>query len=137
LADGAYHIASAAIVLLRCAIDTTLLEIVNMCKVSLQQLMARLRQAKETDDWDMGDICLSQCNDSVAAVTAAHDMLQISEVAIQPTQEATEWPDPLIEGQVFSTASFLPMQNMWGYADDLQYPWANLWDIFEAPGTMN
>ena len=98
--------------------------------------MTRLHQAKETDDWDMGDICLAQCNDSVAAITAAHDMLQISEGSSQLTRESVERRESLFEAQELGTPTFLPMHNTWSFADDLQYPWANPWDMFEPPGSL-
>lgn len=83
----------------------------------------------------MGDICLAQCNDSIAAITAAHDMLQISEGQNLLIREPGETREPLIEAQEAGIPSFLSTQNTWGFADDLQYPWANLWDL-EPQGSM-
>lgn len=95
--------------------------------------MTRLHQAKETDGWDLGDICIAQCKDSVTAITAAHDMLKISEGQVL---EPTETGESLTEALEPGTPNFLPMQNNWERADDLQYPWANLWDMLEPQGSM-
>jgi hypothetical protein len=106
-----------------------------MCKDSLQQLMTRLREAKETDNWDMGDICLAQCRDSVAAITAAQEILARSAGQDQSITALEEMATSMMEEQDAGMRSFLQMQNGWGLGDDLQYPWVSLWDVFEQQGS--
>lgn len=68
--DSAYHLTSAAIVLLRCAIEEPDQAIKESCKSSLVLLRERLRLAKDVDLWDLGDICLAQCEEQILRVTA-------------------------------------------------------------------
>lgn len=91
--------------------------------------MDRLRCAKESDEWDMGDICLAQCNDPLAAISAVQD----TALGNDNTAESSirSW-DP----QEFGPLSFIPgipASVPWG-SDNLQYPWASLWDMLEYPG---
>lgn len=123
--------------LLRCAIDSSDESAAISSKSSLQKLMERLRLAKESDDWDVGDICLAQCNDPVAAISAVEDTIQghnndDENVAESSTRHATTNWEPLD----FGSMSFLPVSAPWGATDDLQYPWASLWEMLEPPGSM-
>ncbi|KAF7891765.1 hypothetical protein EAF00_008067 [Botryotinia globosa] len=58
---SAYHICSATIILLRCAIDTTDTETVEWCKSSLSEIKQWLGWAHTSHHWDIAEICLAQC----------------------------------------------------------------------------
>lgn len=84
--DSTYHLTSAAIVLLRCTIDGTGKDVIKSCKSSLVRFMDRLRQVQEVDQWDLGDICLAQCEEPILRVTAP-DHVDIGLVGESRTQD--------------------------------------------------
>lgn len=59
--DTAYHLASAAVSILRCAIKFTNDNTARECVSSARALVKHLRAAKDDSNWDLGDVCLSQC----------------------------------------------------------------------------
>jgi hypothetical protein len=122
-------------VLLSCAVDTSKDDIISSCQSSLQKLMSRLSQAKETDDWDIGDICLTQWNDSVTATFAAWNSRQGQKRSNSSSEErlarhlVSTW-----DAQESASPRFSPLSAPWDLADDLTYPWATLLDVLEPSG---
>ncbi|KAI1613483.1 fungal-specific transcription factor domain-containing protein [Exophiala viscosa] len=57
----AYHFTSATTLILRCGLEAANDDITKECISSARKLVAHLRAAKAEVNWDLGDICLSQC----------------------------------------------------------------------------
>ncbi|KAK4942010.1 hypothetical protein LTR10_018191 [Elasticomyces elasticus] len=57
----AYHFTSATILILRCGLEAANDDIAKECISSAQKLIEHLRTVKAETNWDLGDICLSQC----------------------------------------------------------------------------
>ncbi|RDW68323.1 hypothetical protein BP5796_08980 [Coleophoma crateriformis] len=66
---GAYYLTSTTTLLLRFAVETTEDAVAESCVSSVKMLTQRLRHAREHDDWDLADDCLSQCEGIIARMT--------------------------------------------------------------------
>ncbi|KEQ72444.1 hypothetical protein M436DRAFT_10146, partial [Aureobasidium namibiae CBS 147.97] len=64
----AHLLASSAMILLRCTIETTDPAARETCKSSLESLRKRLRSARDDSDWDLADIFLNQCDEPISRV---------------------------------------------------------------------
>ncbi|THZ43822.1 hypothetical protein D6C90_04937 [Aureobasidium pullulans] len=108
--DTAHLLASSAMILLRCTVETTDTLARETCKQSLESLRKRLRSARDEDDWDLADIFLNQCDEPISRVigkldnpasssTAApisprppqqeniHAAINVEDVVLQPLQQ--------------------------------------------------
>lgn len=47
--------------MMRCALDAHTPSVANACLTSAQRLLDHLDKMKKGADWDLGDICLNQC----------------------------------------------------------------------------
>ncbi|KAH8799716.1 fungal-specific transcription factor domain-containing protein, partial [Xylogone sp. PMI_703] len=56
-----YHMASATTLILRCGLETKSDHTASECLSMAKLLIDHLRSAKDTYNWDLADICLSQC----------------------------------------------------------------------------
>lgn len=65
LPDTAYHFASAATLMMRCALEVTDESIATDCVNSACKLIDHLREMKRLTNWDLADICLNQCEATV------------------------------------------------------------------------
>ncbi|CAD0019581.1 unnamed protein product, partial [Aureobasidium pullulans] len=106
----AHLLASSAMILLRCTVETTDTLARETCKQSLESLRKRLRSARDEDDWDLADIFLNQCDEPISRVigkldnpasssTAApisprppqqeniHAAINVEDVVLQPLQQ--------------------------------------------------
>lgn len=86
--DSAYHLNSTATLLLRCALETTDDRIAEECIFDAKTLVTRLRRAKEEDDWDLADFCLSQCEDVLYRMATNNDQGGVS--IDQPAQSSSQ-----------------------------------------------
>ncbi|KAL2864060.1 Zn(II)2Cys6 transcription factor [Aspergillus lucknowensis] len=57
----AYHFTSAATLTLRCALEAENADTAQECVATAKSLIEFLRRMKNDVDWDLGDICLGQC----------------------------------------------------------------------------
>ncbi|KIV84199.1 hypothetical protein PV11_06167 [Exophiala sideris] len=57
----AYHFTSATILILRCGLEAANDDVAKECISLAQRLIEHLRTVKAETNWDLGDICLSQC----------------------------------------------------------------------------
>ncbi|THX28023.1 hypothetical protein D6D12_05110 [Aureobasidium pullulans] len=110
ITDTAHLLASSAMILLRCTVETTDTLARETCKQSLESLRKRLRSARDEDDWDLADIFLNQCDEPISRVigkldnpasssTAApisprppqqenvHAAINVEDVVLQPLQQ--------------------------------------------------
>lgn len=71
--DTAYHFLSTATLLLRCALETESDVMASSCITSARGLIERLRRAKQEDEWDLGDICLLQCEGILSRMISNRD----------------------------------------------------------------
>lgn len=71
--DTAHLLASSAMILLRCTVETTDTLARETCKQSLESLRKRLRSARDEDDWDLADIFLNQCDEPISRVIGKLD----------------------------------------------------------------
>ncbi|KAF9892150.1 hypothetical protein FE257_002556 [Aspergillus nanangensis] len=63
-----YHLILTVIILLRCIVESTDKAIVKSCKTSLRRFWTKLQNAAENEGWDLADICIAQCADSVSKI---------------------------------------------------------------------
>lgn len=144
----AYHLSSVTFLLLRCAIESTDPVDSASCRLYVERLRTHLYEAREQSGWDLGDICLAQSEESVTkVVTASHTGAEAvggSVMGIElPPSTVLPIPDPdgemLFQGDfVGGQIAMFPHQSMPGYntIDPLGYPWADLWDMFDADGSV-
>lgn len=113
--------------LLRCAIDAKDERARSNHSSILKRLLLRLNQAKETDDWDLADVCISQCGDSILAFLTGRSTTSNEEADdMSQSDAAGQFYDPSMLDHIA-----LPLQWPNTATDGLQYPWADLWDMFD------
>ncbi|KAH8901631.1 1-aminocyclopropane-1-carboxylate [Thozetella sp. PMI_491] len=61
----AYHFASAATLMMRCALEAQSDSVADDCVSSARTLIDHLRKLKSEANWDLADICLGQCETTV------------------------------------------------------------------------
>ncbi|THC88508.1 hypothetical protein EYZ11_012042 [Aspergillus tanneri] len=64
----AHHLILTVIILLRCTVESTEKIVVESCKSGLRRLWTKLQNAAEDDGWDLGNICITQCAESVSKI---------------------------------------------------------------------
>jgi len=110
-------------VLLRCAIEETDQAIKESCKSSLICLRERLHRAKEEDLWDLGDICLAQCEEQISRITAPCD---IENPAADSRAQDGDSVRSSHDTQVLCSAA-----GDYGSFGDQGNIWTDFWDTFE------
>lgn len=148
--DTAHLLASSAMILLRCTIETTDRSISESCKKSLSSLQSRLRAAKEQQEWDLADIFLGQCDEPISRVTAADALVhQFNSLQDDPSSAAAasiSATNGTAAGNVVSGAEaadlqqnleylhgFAPAQDLYFPVENLGYPYETLWSMFDYP----
>ncbi|CAL5870148.1 uncharacterized protein PFLUO_LOCUS4383 [Penicillium psychrofluorescens] len=58
---SAFHLTSAATLLVRCALETNDNDVARSCLASVETLRSVLRRVREEEDWDVADMCLDHC----------------------------------------------------------------------------
>jgi hypothetical protein len=91
---------------------------------------------KASDEWDLADICLAQCGEFITAMVKARrserDRSQNLIVSCSQIGFLTgELPENLLENLDFPS-----FQEPYGLAGGLQYPFSNLWDMFEPSSNL-
>ncbi|KAF8848606.1 hypothetical protein BDZ45DRAFT_605698 [Acephala macrosclerotiorum] len=144
---SAYHIGSAALIALRCAIEASDPIIAARCKSSLMDLVHWLRNAKEQERWDLADICLATCEGPILRlrdgdVASGLDHTPRGSSSLRPVrpdlgsnvyQGTTTGIDLGVFDQngynwgLHTGPSVLDTQNN---VNGFEYPWADLWDSF-------
>ncbi|KAH7374851.1 putative Zn(II)2Cys6 transcription factor [Plectosphaerella cucumerina] len=61
----AYHFASAATLMMRCALEAQEETVATGCVNSARRLIDHLKKMKAQTNWDLADICLNQCEGTV------------------------------------------------------------------------
>lgn len=142
----AYHITSATIILLRCAIETKDSLVSASCKTSLMSVVQWLRNAKAEHRWDLGDICLAQCEGPILQICGEQrsNNMEISSrnAAAGAGHQANGYDfnvravdglDPgmfgsnAYDGGIHTGPSVMDTQHD---VNGFEYPWADLWDLF-------
>ncbi|KAH9428579.1 hypothetical protein MCOR02_011129 [Pyricularia oryzae] len=142
----AYHLSSVTFLLLRCAIESTDPGASASCRSYVERLRARLYEAREQSGWDLGDICLAQSEESVTkVVTASHTGTEAVGGSVMGIElpPSTVLPIPDADGEIMFQGDVMggqvgvfPHQNNYNTIDPLGYPWADLWDMFNADGSV-
>ncbi|KAI9738306.1 MAG: hypothetical protein M1834_008804 [Cirrosporium novae-zelandiae] len=140
----AYHLASAAIILLRCAVDTKDPVISESCKTKLRLFRDQLRKAKDKNEWDLADIFLARCEEPIIRITINAPSLHqditrelndlsttnvdngLSTINTRGEQNESPW----LEGS--NIPDILSIPNSDAGFGQLEYPWANLWDMLDV-----
>ncbi|KAI5197911.1 hypothetical protein E4T39_07035 [Aureobasidium subglaciale] len=93
----AHFLASSAMILLRCTIETTDPLTREPCKLSLSSLRKRLRSARDDSDWDLADIFLNQCDEPISRVIAKLSSTTTTtySAAAPPTEVAQQQEAPI------------------------------------------
>ncbi|RDW72849.1 hypothetical protein BP6252_06756 [Coleophoma cylindrospora] len=119
---SAYHLGSAATLLLRCALETTDEGVAQSCVSSARALVSRLRRAREEDDWDLADYCLLQCEGVLHRMTTHVDQQHHQNIAPMPT------PLDLASSGNYNEAPWPLGANETGVSSDIHFH--DLWDMF-------
>ncbi|KAI5247738.1 hypothetical protein E4T43_01854 [Aureobasidium subglaciale] len=136
-----HFLASSAMILLRCTIETTDPLTREPCKLSLSSLRKRLRSARDDSSWDLADIFLNQCDEPISRVIAKLSSSTLS--AAQPPIEVTQQQQqevpinvedvilqPLQQDFVFDLAGLGAEGFGMGF-EGLGLPFGDLWSGYE------
>lgn len=72
--DIAYHFASAATLMMRCAIEAQDDAVSIDCVGNARRFMDHLKRMKTLANWDLADICLNQCETTVQNMSASDNL---------------------------------------------------------------
>ncbi|KEQ95473.1 hypothetical protein AUEXF2481DRAFT_5076 [Aureobasidium subglaciale EXF-2481] len=138
--DTAHFLASSAMILLRCTIETTDPLTREPCKLSLSSLRKRLRSARDDSSWDLADIFLNQCDEPISRVIAklSYSTLSAAQPVMEVTQQQQEVPinvedvilQPLQQDFVFDLAGLGAEGFGMGF-EGLGLPFGDLWSGYE------
>ncbi|KAF7919679.1 uncharacterized protein EAE97_011597 [Botrytis byssoidea] len=124
---SAYHICSATIILLRCAIDTTDTETAESCKSSLSEVKQWLDWAHTSHHWDLAEICLAQCAEPIERLNVSS-----RSTATNVRENRTEQPGMEVVGESVGDPTNVPfLADTESLMNGLEYPFVDLWDMFE------
>ncbi|KAF7861872.1 hypothetical protein EAF04_007754 [Stromatinia cepivora] len=124
---SAYHICSATIILLCCAIDTSDRETADSCKSILSEVKQWLSWAHVTHHWDLAEICLAQCAEPIDRLNASS-----RSVAMDVQAGGAEAPSIGIVGEGIGDPASMPfLADTESLMNGLEYPFVDLWDMFE------
>lgn len=70
----AYHFASAATLMMRCALEAHDDSVAVNCVDSARMLIDHLEKIKSQTRWDLADICLNQCETTVKHMSDKHNL---------------------------------------------------------------
>lgn len=70
----AYHFASAATLMMRCALEARDDRVAMGCVDSARKLIDHLEKIKALNNWDLADICLNQCEATVKHMSDKHNL---------------------------------------------------------------
>lgn len=147
--DTAYHIASAATFLLRLAVSSPASE-AQSALAEASRVIHSLRRFRDEDGWDLGDICLTQCEGLLTWIRGQQLSANLSP-CVQPTQVSSssaglaycevegEEREKEEEAGGSSRFSHNPIE---GYPFDADLPWdlddlfPDLWDTFDEGETF-
>lgn len=125
---SAYHICSATIILLRCAIDTTNIETAESCKSNLSEVKQWLDWAHTSHHWDLAEICLAQCAEPIERLIAS-SRSTVTSIRVNRAEDpcigmvGENIGDPVNIAFLADTESLI--------MNGLNYPFVDLWDMFE------
>ncbi|TGO72301.1 hypothetical protein BELL_0470g00080 [Botrytis elliptica] len=123
----AYHICSATIILLRCAIDTTDIETAESCKSSLSEVKQWLDWAHTSHRWDLAEICLAQCAEPIERLNVSSRA-----TATNVRENRTEQPGMGVVGESIGDPTNVPfLADTESLMNGLEYPFVDLWDMFQ------
>ncbi|TGO84476.1 hypothetical protein BPOR_0500g00020 [Botrytis porri] len=124
---SAYHICSATIILLRCAIDTTDVETAESCKSSLSEVKRWLDWAHTSHHCDLAEICLAQCAEPIERLNVSS-----RSTATGVREDRTEQLGVGMVGESFEDPINVPfLADTESLMNGLEYPFVDLWDMFE------
>lgn len=127
----AHLLASAAMVLLRCTVETVDVIASIACRRSLESLRRRLRTARDVDEWDLADIFLSQCDEPISRILG-HNEVQVSNEsnhdhqAINLANQDSSNTDFGMYPELMNNDPGLPFP-----VESLGYPSETLWNMFD------
>ncbi|KAI4727481.1 hypothetical protein E4T49_04749 [Aureobasidium sp. EXF-10728] len=146
-------LASSAMILLRCTIETTDISTRETCKRSLESLRKRLRSARDDDNWDLADIFLNQCDEPIsrvinklstappttAAAAASPHQPQYNPDQIIPAINVEDVVlQPLQQDFAFDLAGFGTTTTDLGFSfEGLGFPFENMWNGFDQDVDAN
>ncbi|KAH8589944.1 C6 transcription factor [Bisporella sp. PMI_857] len=122
---SAYHFTSTATLLLRCALETENDSVADSCVSSVRALIHRLTQAKAEHAWDLGDICIAQCESILNRMTTNQNgQTTIASPSTSPSQVNSG----LVSVLQNSDFTVEPMDEMGAY--NYFQNQGDLWDMF-------
>lgn len=130
--DTAYLLVSAATILLRCIVESSILQTKQVCMLKLKAFQKRLQTARDTSGWDLADFCLERCSlpiDQIATAmraTLPESRQQSSSTTENISDGAAAHPESGIvsiqnEALAYPSDFMLPV-------DAWDIPWENMWD---------
>lgn len=98
LPHNSHHFTSAVTLLLRCALQTSNNETRQQCMKKARALMDFLRRAKDENDWDMAEACLSTMDQVLGRIEEALSRTKIHTGKGSPSQEQHKHAAPDADG---------------------------------------
>jgi hypothetical protein len=128
-----YLLVTAATILLRCTVECGDIVTKRSCVTKLISFRDRLRRASTESGWDLADFCLERCDEPIQKFA---DALQCSQ---QQTQTRTREAEPMLaqaqpvqqDAVEMSMGDSDPLSDLFLSVNSLEYPWGDVWDIFE------
>ncbi|KAF2147071.1 uncharacterized protein K452DRAFT_217511 [Aplosporella prunicola CBS 121167] len=128
-------IVSATTILLRCAVDTTDVNITETCKETLRKLQRRLSLAKSEDNWDLADMFLERYDEPISRITSTIDRDPDTANRDRSSARALQNLDPFQSQLAYQDQFGLGLGTFSEFnipMDPLEFQWASAWDMFEG-----
>lgn len=122
--DDAFHLASATTVVLRCIIEQNGGALLSRGRADLLNFVQKLRRATTEYNWDLADVCLSQCEEPILQVAGSDrgDETSRMDISIGSSGGPSDGPFGYDGTDNFYLDCGWP-------ADLADYPWDDLWDM--------
>lgn len=126
--DSAYHLTSAATLLVRCALETTDQEVARSCLSNVDVLQDVLRRARSENDWDPADMCLDHCEKILSKHPAIiSDELPNAGASTSEMNDAPTLPETITHNDIVD--DMMSISGAFGTMDGFPFDMTGIWDI--------
>lgn len=134
LLDTAYLLVSATTILLRCAVESSTTNEQRNCSKKLSGLLEHLQLAYRETHWDLAQLCIETCAQSIKSLEAAHqDLARTASLTLEHNAMGLSVAGTSEPGVVTDTNDSAPSYSHSSFQLDLDIPWDYLWDDIGEP----